>query len=159
MRRAESRARREGAAELLPLLERRAARSRTVVVIDADPQARARVATWLSSRGFRVRATADVGQGLDCVRHDAAGVVVLGYAEGSPALDLIRRLRGRFEPLPLRSPPRIVVLGDGLDEPRARFARRLGADVVLRGGGEVELAEAVRRLAHECPEPSGGRNP
>lgn len=145
---------RAGGAGSAPVEAVRGRNRGTVVVIDEDPNARASAEALLSSRGWRVRSTGDAEAGFDCIRRSAAGVVVLGYAEGSPTLELVRRLRGRFEAIPLPSPPRIVVVGDGLDEPRARFVRRLGADVVLhRPRVEAELSEVVQRLSRLDPEP------
>ena len=131
-------------------------RASMVVVIDEDAHERASAESLLVGQGFRVRSTGDANDGVDCVRSSGADVVVLGFAKSWQMLDLVRRLRGRFEPIPLPVQPRIVIAARELDGATERFARRLGADAVLRRPiSEREwLAEVSRLARHERPAPA-----
>lgn len=121
--------------------------SPTVVVVEDELSGRESYGQALHSRGFRVRSAAPA-DGLDCVRQHRAAVVVVSVSSSGQALDLVRRLRGRFEPIPLPSQPRIVVAGAALESASARFALRLGADAVLgRRVTDRQLAETVEHLA------------
>jgi CheY-like chemotaxis protein len=123
-------------------------RASTVVVIDDNPRERATAAALLSGHGYRVRSSADANEGMDQIRAGGAAVVVLGLGRKWQVLDLIRRLRGRFEAIPLREQPRIVVTAGAIDEASERFTRRLGADVILRKPlEETQLARVVGELA------------
>ena len=120
-----------------------------VVVIEEDGRVRANTESLLAGHGFRVWGTADADEGMEVVREGGADVVVLGLAKSAQTLDLIRRLRGRFEPIPLRSPPRIIVAGRYLDAAGARFARSLGADAVVNEPLTQRLVETVARLGRD----------
>ena len=131
---------------------RRPPRPSTVVVIEDDARYSGDIQSTLARGGFRVRCTPDAAEGIDCVRQGGADVVVMGLAKRSQALDLIRRLRGRFEPIPLPAQPRIVMAVQGLHDAAEKFARRLGADVVV--GKPLlgdELLNVVSRLARLQP--------
>ncbi len=133
----------------------------SVIVVDDDALERAGAEAQLAAHGYLVRSTGDASEALELVRHSRADIVVIGLAEESSTLDLIRRLRGRFEALPLPSPPQIVALVDDRDERQERFARSLGASIVLhRPCAAVELTAAVRQLV--CTAGAGtplGREP
>ncbi|MBI4517186.1 MAG: response regulator [Deltaproteobacteria bacterium] len=107
--------------------------TQTVLIVDEDVNARIIAETLLRTRGVPVRIAADGIEACDLVRHQGAAVVVLDLAlSGMNGLEVIRRLCGRFEPLPAPTRPYIIVLSDR-DEPEVeRFALRLGADVFLR---------------------------
>lgn len=139
---------------------RRMKGSTTVVVIEEDADERATVESLLASRGFRVRSTGEAADGLECVRRDAAEVVVVGLEKSAQILDLIRRLRGRFEPIPLPVQPRIVVSMRQADEPIERFARKLGADAFLRWPlSPGRCVEVVSELARRAPAPPPAATP
>ena len=126
--------------------------STTVVVIDEDPEQRATVESMLVSRGFHVSTTGEAAEGLECVRRSGADVVVVGLEKSAQTLDLIRRLRGRFEPIPLPVQPRILVTSRQLDESIERFARKLGADAFLRRPlSDGRCADVVSELARRPP--------
>lgn len=131
--------------------------SNTVVVVEESQAVRPSSGEMLASRGFRVQAAVDPAEALDLVRARAADVVVLGLERRGETLDFIRRLRGRFEPIPLTASARILVAAADMDDSHERFARRLGADVVVRAPlrGEA-VADLVRRLARQ-PAGSGPR--
>jgi CheY-like chemotaxis protein len=121
-----------------------------VVVIDDNPRERASAEALLAGRGFQVRGSGDANDGMDCVRRTGAGVVVLGLGKKWQLLDLIRRLRGRFEAIPLADQPRIVVAAGNIDDASERFTRRLGADAVLRKPlQDKQLAQVVSELARK----------
>jgi len=134
-------------------------RSTTVVIIEEDPSVRAATEAVLARSGFRVRATGDPAEGVDYVDGDRAQVVIVGFGTGWQTLDLVRRLSGRFEPIPLPVRPRIVIAARELDAATERFARKLGADAILRlpvAGqdliatvDELMRREAVRALFEE----------
>lgn len=120
-----------------------------MVVVEDEPSGRESYGQALHSRGFRVR-SAVPADGLDCVRQHRAAVVVVSVSSSGEALDLVRRLRGRFEPIPLPNQPRIVVAGPALESASARFALRLGADAVLgKRVTERQLADTVTDLAQQ----------
>lgn len=104
-----------------------------VLIIDEDVNARIIAETLLSTRGLRVRAVSNGTEAYDLIRSKGAAVVLLDLSLRSlNGLDFIRRLRGRFESLPLPSQPRIVVVSDHAEPEVERFALRLGADAFLR---------------------------
>jgi DNA-binding response OmpR family regulator len=121
-----------------------------VVVIDDNPKARASAEAMLAGRGFHVRSSGDANEGMEWVRRIEPSVVVLSLTKKWQVLDMIRRLRGRFEPIPLPAQPRIVVAAGSLDEASERFTRHLGADAVLHKPVENgRLAEVVAALARQ----------
>jgi CheY-like chemotaxis protein len=125
-----------------------------VVVVEEDLAGRESLGQSLRARGFQVRG-AHAAEALDCVRASRAAVVVLALANSGQMLDLVRRLRGRFEPMPLPLQPRIVLAGAELDDARAHFALRLGADVVLgKLVTDRQMAEAVDQLVRKGARPS-----
>jgi len=123
--------------------------SARVVVVEDELSGRESLGQALRERGFSVRAAVPA-DGLECVRRHRAPVVVLALSSSGQTLDLIRRVRGRFEPIPLPMQPRIVVAGTAVDDATAHFALRLGADAVLgKRVTERQLADAVETLARQ----------
>lgn len=126
--------------------------STRVVVIEEDPEERASLESLLTSRGFHVRTTGEPEDVVECVHRNSADVVVLGLEKSAQTLDLIRRLRGRFEPIPPSVQPRILVASRRRDESIERFARKLGADGFLRRPlSDDGCVAAVRELARRAP--------
>jgi CheY-like chemotaxis protein len=105
----------------------------TVLIADDDVNAQIIAETLLSLRGFHVRRAADGTEACDIVREEEIAVVVLDLSlPGMNGFELLRRLRGRFGPLPPGSTPRILAVTSRGDPEVERFARRLGADAFLR---------------------------
>ena len=129
-------------------MRRPSQRPNAVVLIADDVDERALAELLLQRQGFRVQGSSDGVDGLERVRRDGAAVVVLGMAKHWQNLELVRRLRGRFEPIPLPAQPRIVVASPDLDDAGERFTRSLGADAVLRQSvAEGDVLNAVGQLA------------
>ena len=103
-----------------------------VLIVDDDVNACIIAETLLRSRGMRVRSAGDGTEACEIVGSGGIAVVVLELAlPGMNGFEVIRRLRGRFEPLTLASPLRIVVASHRCEPEIERFAVRLGADVFL----------------------------
>jgi two-component system phosphate regulon response regulator PhoB len=104
----------------------------SVLIVDEDVNARIIAETLLQTRGLRVRSVGDGKEAYELVRREGAAVVLLDLAlAGMNGLEVIRRLRGRFEALPLPHQPRIIVVSDRAEPEVERFALRLGADAFL----------------------------
>jgi len=125
----------------------------TVLIVNDDVNQRIIEETLLQARGLPVRTLGDGGDACDLLVRDGAriAVVVMSLdlnATGMNGWELLRHLRGRFDPTPLAVQPRIVVT-TSRDAPTARFAARLGADVVLqRPIAPRDFIGAVERLLH-----------
>lgn len=119
-----------------------------VLIIDEDVNARIIAETLLGTRGLHVRAASDGNEAYELIRREGAAVVLLDLAlRGMNGLEVIRRLRGRFESLPLPSQPRIVVVSDRTEPEVERFALRLGADAFLRKPvAPARLIDTVEKL-------------
>jgi DNA-binding response OmpR family regulator len=105
---------------------------RTVILIDEDVNARIIAETLLRIREIDVRVAADGTEAYEIVRRRGAGVVVVDLGTpGTNGLEVIRTLCGRFAVLPLPAQPRIVAVSHADNQDLERFARRLGADVVM----------------------------
>lgn len=63
--------------------ERHLADSVQLVLIDADPAARARLSGWLTARGLQVRASDDVPPAIEALRRQGADAVVLATPLGN----------------------------------------------------------------------------
>ncbi|HVN86422.1 MAG TPA: response regulator [Candidatus Binatia bacterium] len=104
-----------------------------ILVVDDDVNAQIITETLLETRGWRVRSVCDGGEALEAFRRDPADVVVTELQlPGMNGLELIRQLRGRFQPLPLAAQPRVIVLSSESDPATQAFAMRLGADAFLK---------------------------
>ena len=108
-----------------------------VLIVNDNVNRRIIEETLLQARGLPVRSVADGGDACDLLARDGAriAVVVMSLdltATGMNGWELLRHLRGRFDPIPLSVQPRIVVTTSRQDAPTVRFAARLGADVVLQ---------------------------
>ncbi len=106
---------------------------RTVLIVDEDVNAQIIAETLLRLRGLQVRLAADGTQASGLMRTEDIALVVLDLnSPGVNGFDLLRRLRGRFGPLPPRRQPRILVITTRQAPEVERFALRLGADAFLR---------------------------
>jgi len=109
----------------------------TVLIVNDDVNARIIADTLLQARGIATRSVGDGFETCDVLARDGhdIAVVVMSLdlaATGMNGWELLRHLRGRFEPLPLPVQPAIVATTARTEPETARFARRLGADAVLR---------------------------
>jgi len=129
----------------------------TVLIVNDDVNGRIIEETLLQARGLPVRSVGDGSDACDLLRRDGAriAVVVMSLdldAAGMNGWELLRHLRGRFDPIPLSVQPRIVVTTSRGHAPAARFAARLGADVVLqRPIAPRDFIGTVERLLHCVP--------
>lgn len=124
-----------------------------ILIVDDDVNAQIIAETLLQTRGWQVRAVSDGTEALEVFRHDPADVVVLELAlPGMNGLELIRHLRGRFQPLPPSSAPRIVVVSGESDPATHAFALRLGADAWLKKPvAPVQFVRQVEELLGVAP--------
>jgi CheY-like chemotaxis protein len=105
----------------------------TVLIADDDVNAQIIAETLLRLRGLRVRRAADGAEVCDIVQQEEIAVVVLDLSSpGMNGFELLRRLRGRFGPLPSANQPRILAVTSRQDPEVERFALRLGANAFLR---------------------------
>ena len=124
----------------------------TILIVNDDVNGRIIEETLLQARGLPARSVGDGRDAYDLLVRDGAriAVVVMSLdlnATGMNGWELLRHLRGRFDPIPLSAQPRIVVTTSRRDAPTASFAARLGADVVLlRPIAPRDFIGAVERL-------------
>ena len=121
---------------------------RTVLIADEDVHARIMAETLLRLRGLRVRFAGDGAEASALVCHADVAVVVLDvdHAEMN-GFELLRRLRGRFEALPLPTRPRVLAVTARRDPAVKRFALHLGADAVLyKPFAPARFIETAERL-------------
>jgi CheY-like chemotaxis protein len=105
----------------------------TVLIADEDVNAQIIAETLLCLRGFRVRRAADGIAAWDIVQREEIAVVVLDLSlPGMNGFELLRRLRGRFGPLPPAKEPPILAVTSRREPEIERFALRLGARAFLR---------------------------
>jgi len=123
--------------------------SPTILIVDEDVNAQIIAETLLRLREFGVRVARDGTEACDILRHEDIAVVVLDASvPGMNAFELLRRLRGRFGPLPLATKPRILVVADRQEPEVERFALRLGADAFLRKPlAPAQFIKSVQELA------------
>lgn len=100
---------------------------RTVLIVDEDVNAQIIAETLLQLRGHEVHLAGDGDGACDTVRDEDVAVIVLDLSLSG--FDLLRRLRGQFQPQ-LRQ-PRIIAVTDRQATEVERFALWLGADMVL----------------------------
>jgi len=105
----------------------------TILIVGEDANALIIAATLLRARGLSVRTVADAMEGCDILACEGALVVVLDLTfPETRGLELLRRLRGRFETRLLPSQPAVVVMTDWFESAVERLAVGLGADAFLR---------------------------
>jgi DNA-binding response OmpR family regulator len=105
----------------------------TVLILGQDAQARLISRTLLRARNLHVLAIADATQACDLICCEGAAVVVLDLTfPDTKGLEVLRRLRGRFETRTLPMQPRVIVVADWAESALERLAVGLGADAFLR---------------------------
>ncbi|MFI5397674.1 MAG: response regulator [Candidatus Binatia bacterium] len=124
--------------------------SRTVLVADEDVNAQIIAETLLRLRGLDVRLAGDGAEACEIVRYEDIAVVVLDLdLPRMNGFELLRRLRGRFGPLPLPTKPRLLAVTNRQEPEVECLALRLGADAVLRKplapGPFIETVEELAR--------------
>ena len=106
--------------------------NRTVLIADGDLNAQIIAETLLRLRGVDVRLAADGTEACQVARDEDVAVVVLELSlPGMNGFEVLRRLRGRFEPSRVAKPPRIIAVTHRSEPEVERFVRRLGADAFL----------------------------
>lgn len=104
----------------------------TVLIVDDDVNARIIAETLLETRGWRVYSAGDGAEACEMFGRLGPTVVVTELTlPGMNGLELIRHLRGRFQPLPMVGQPHIVVVSNESDPATQAFALRLGANAFL----------------------------
>jgi CheY-like chemotaxis protein len=123
----------------------------TVLIVDEDVNARIIAETLLRSRGLHVLAATDAAAACDIMCCEGVAVVVLALAlADTRGLEVLRRLRGRFETRTLPTQPRVVVVADWAEPAVERLAVGLGADAVLRRPlSPAEFIHLIERLVAE----------
>ena len=105
----------------------------TVLIADDDVNAQIIAETLLRLRGLHVRLAGDGTEVCEIVQREEIAVVVVDLnLPGVNGFELLRRLRARFGPLPLRTQPRILATTSRQEPEVESFALRLGADAFLR---------------------------
>ena len=105
----------------------------TVLIVDEDVNARIIAETLLRLRGLEVRLADDAAGVRQIVEHEDVAVVILDLnLPGGSGLEVLRRLRSRFELPRLSREPRVIAVSSRQEPEVERFARRLGADAFLR---------------------------
>lgn len=105
----------------------------TVLIADDDVNAQIIAETLLRLRGLHVRLAGDGTEVCEIVQREEIAVVVVDLSlPGANGLELLRWLRARLGPLPLRSQPRILATTSRREPEVESFALRSGADAFLR---------------------------
>jgi CheY-like chemotaxis protein len=125
----------------------------SVLIVDADVNARIIAETLLRVRGLDVRSATDGPEACDIVQRDDISVVVLDLnLPGMNGFEVLRRLRSRFATPRLPSAPRVIVVTTRHEREVEHFALRLGADAFLRKPVEPrEFIATVERLIGAPP--------
>jgi len=104
----------------------------TVLIVGRDANARA-VARTLRARGLHILSLTDAMEACDVICCEGAAAVVLDLTfPDTNGLEVLRRLRGRFETRILPTQPRVIVMADWTESAVERLAVGLGADAFLR---------------------------
>ena len=99
----------------------------TVLIVGRDAHARAIARTLLWARNLHVLSTTDPTEACDVICCEGASVVVLDLTfPDTKGLELLRRLRGRFETRVLPAQPRVIVVADWGESAVERLALGLG---------------------------------
>jgi CheY-like chemotaxis protein len=103
----------------------------TVLIIDEDVNAQIIAETLLRLRGLDVHIATDAAEAGEILAHEEVGVVVMDInGAGMNGFEVLHRLRAAAQALAI--PPRLVVTTDRREPELEGFARRLGANAVLR---------------------------
>ena len=103
----------------------------TVLIVGRDANART-IARTLRARGLHIRSITDALEACDVICCEGAAVVVLDLTfPDTKGLEVLRRIRGRFETRVLPTQPRVIVMADWTESAVERLAIGLGADVFL----------------------------
>ncbi len=116
--------------------------TRTLLIVDDEPEIRAELAEFLESKGYRVELAADGLEALDKVAAAMPDLILTDLKmPRCDGFELIRRLRAAGANLP------IVAVAGTYSHAELERAGDLGAQVVLRKPiGLRELAETLRGL-------------
>ena len=116
--------------------------TRTLLIVDDEPEIRAEMAEYLEGKGYRVEPAADGLEALDKFRDIAPDAVITDLKmPRCDGFELIRRLRIAHPNLPI-----VAVAGTYSHEDIDR-AGALGAQVIMRKPIKLfELAEKLRGL-------------
>ncbi len=126
--------------------------NRTVLVVDADVNARIIAETLLRSRGLPARAALGGTDACNILEQESCviAVVVLNpdlAIAGVSGWEFLRQLRSRFDGVPLLSRPRIVAVTGRAESESDCGALRSGADVLLRKPvAPGEFLDTIERL-------------
>jgi DNA-binding response OmpR family regulator len=105
----------------------------TVLIVGEDANARAIAETLRWAGNLHALWTTDATEACDIICCEGAAVVVLDLTfPDTKGLELLRRLRGRFETRILPTQPHVIVVADWGESAVERLAVGLGADVFLR---------------------------
>jgi len=105
----------------------------TVLIVGQDANAWRIARTLLSARSLNVRSVTRPMEACDVICCEGVALVVLDLTfPDTKGLELLRRLRGRFETRVLPAQPRVVVVADWTESAVERLAIGLGADAFLR---------------------------
>jgi two-component system, OmpR family, phosphate regulon response regulator PhoB len=123
----------------------------TVLIVDEDVNARIIAETLLRARGLHVLAATDAEEACDIICCEGVAVVVLALdVADTRGLEVLRRLRGRFETRTLPAQPRVVVVADWAEPAVERLAIGLGADAfVRRPVSPAQFIQLIERLVAE----------
>ncbi|HVO26940.1 MAG TPA: response regulator [Candidatus Margulisiibacteriota bacterium] len=105
----------------------------TALIVGQDANARRIARTLLYARNMNVLSVASPLEACDIICCEGAAVVVLDLTfPDTKGLEVLRRLRGRFETRILPTQPRVIVVADWPESAVERLAVGLGADAFLR---------------------------
>ena len=105
----------------------------TILVVGQDANAQIIARTLQRVGGLQVVSVTDALRACDIICCEGATAVVLDLTfPDTKGLEVLRRLRGRFETRILPTQPRVIVVADWAESAVERLAVGLGADAFLR---------------------------
>ena len=142
----------------------------TVLIVGDDANARLIASTLVGSRNAHVLRITDPTEACDVMCCEGAAVVVLDLTfTGTKGLELLRRLRGRFDTRLLPTQPHVIVVADWVESAVERLAVGLGASAFLRKPvtahdllavfNDLEVAASAPGTAFAHPAPDPGVSP
>ncbi len=125
--------------------------SKSILVVDDEPDIAATLAEMLQGAGHRVEVAADGQMALEMLQHHGYDLVVTDTK--MPVLDGLELYRGLERRFPQLRHRIIFVTGDVLDQDKRNFLAATGAPCLAKPFDLDEVLAVVQRVLASAPEP------